>query len=207
VSTASTSSSGSPDAGELAGDGDRESITEVNGTVARFEMSYSPPAGTRSKFGPPWKSRLPSLAYLVGAIVLGALVWYAYSAAPSGSALFGWVVEGDRGRPLPARLLAAIILVSALATVARTTMRGVLVSDEWIEARYLLPFGIPKARRWAWPQVHRVVVDGSRIGLELWDGSFERLPAVENAIGLADLVVHQAQTRRIVVTVLYPTRT
>jgi hypothetical protein len=79
-------------------------------------------------------------------------------------------------------------------------MRGVVVSDDWIEARYLLPLGIPRARRWAWPQVLRVVIDDTRIGVELWDGTFERLPDVANATGLVQLVVQHARRRRIDVT-------
>jgi hypothetical protein len=194
------------DARTAEGEDDRPSITEVNGTVAQFEMTYSPPVGARAKFGPPWKTRLPSAAYLLGALVLGALVLYAYTAAPSSSVVFGWVVEGDRGRPISAGVLAVAILVSALATVLRTHMRGVLVSEQWIEARYLLPLGIPRARRWAWAQVHRVIVDGPRLALELWDSSFERLPEVERSFELTDLVLQQARMRRIAITVLDPTR-
>ncbi|HZU83960.1 MAG TPA: hypothetical protein VE987_13625, partial [Polyangiaceae bacterium] len=155
-------------------DGDRVSITDVGGSIARFEMTYSPPSRTRAKFGPPLLSRVPSAVYLLGALVLGAVVVYAYTMAPSSSGLFQWVVERDRDRPVSASILAGVVVVSALATVLRTHMRGVLVSDQWIEARYLLPFGIPKARRWAWPQVLRVVVDDARVGFELWDGTFER---------------------------------
>ncbi len=183
-------------------DGDRESVTDVNGSVARFEMSYSPPSAARTKFGPPLRTRVPSALYLLAAMGLGAAVLYAYTAAPSSSRLFVWAVEGDRDRPVPASVLAAVVLVSALATVLRTHMRGVLVSEEWIEARYLLPLGIPKARRWGWAQVLRVVVDDTRIALELWDGSFERLPDVARARDLVQLVVRQAQRRRIDVTAL-----
>lgn len=184
-------------------DGDRISITDVNGTVARFEMTYSPPGhGVRTKFGPPLRSRIPSAIYLAGAAVLGAVMFYAYMVAPSSSALFGWVVEGDRGRPLPANVLTVIVLVSAAATVLRTHMRGVVLSDEWIEARYLLPLGIPRQRRWGWPQVLRIIVDDTRVGFELWDGSFERLPEVDRPRDLLSLVLQHAQRRRIDVTVL-----
>jgi hypothetical protein len=184
-------------------DGDRVSITEVNGTVARFEMTYSPPGGgARTKFGPPLRLRVPSALYLFAALMLGSVVLYAYSWAPSSSRVFGWVVEGDRGRPISANILTIIVVVSALGTVLRTHMRGVLVSDEWIEARYLLALGIPRARRWAWPQVLRVVVDGTRVGLELWDGSFERLPEVAKGQALVDMVCSYAEQRRIDVTVL-----
>jgi len=188
-----------PDAGD---DGDRVSITEVNGTVAHFEMSYSPPARARAKFGPPMRARVPSALYLACALAFGSAVLYAYSWAPSSSRIFVWVVEGDRGRPISANILTIIVVVSALATVLRTHMRGVLVSDDWIEARYLLPLGIPRARRWGWPQVLRVVVDGTRLAFELWDGSFERLPEVANGRELVDMVCQYAQHRRIDVTVL-----
>jgi hypothetical protein len=181
---------------------ERESVTDVNGSVARFEMTYSPPNGARVKFGPPLRSRAPSALYLLGAAVLGAAVLYAYTAAPSSSRLFVWVIEGDRDRPLSASILAAIVFVSALATVLRTHMRGVLVSEEWIEARYLLPLGIPKARRWAWAQVLRIVVDDTHVALELWDGSFEKLPRVARARELVQLVLRHAQRHRIDVTLL-----
>ncbi|HTB76006.1 MAG TPA: hypothetical protein VK762_22305 [Polyangiaceae bacterium] len=183
-------------------DGDRVSVTDVNGTIARFEMTYSPPATGRLKFGPPLASRIPSAIYLAGALVLGALVLYAYTAASSNSLLFVWVVEKDRGRPLSANVLTAIVVVSALGTVLRTHMRGVLVSDDWVEARYLLAFGIPRSRRWAWTQVLRVVLDGTRVAFELWDGSFERLPQVAKGRELVDVVLQHAQRRRIDVTVL-----
>ncbi len=183
-------------------DGDRVSVTDVNGTIARFEMTYSPPAAGRLKFGPPFASRIPSAIYLAGALVLGALVLYAYTAASSNSLLFVWVVEKDRGRPLSANVLTAIVVVSAVGTVLRTHMRGVLVSDDWVEARYLLAFGIPRSRRWAWSQVLRVVLDGTRVAFELWDGSFERLPQVAKGRELVDVVLQHAQRRRIDVTVL-----
>jgi hypothetical protein len=183
-------------------EGDRISVTDVNGTVARFEMTYSPPAGERLKFGPPLAARIPSAIYLAGALVLGALVLYAYVAASSNSLLFVWVVERDRGRPLSANVLTLIVVVSALGTVLRTHMRGVVVSDDWVEARYLLALGIPRARRWAWTQVLRVVLDGSRVAFELWDGSFERLPEVAKGRELVDVVLRHAARKRIDVTVL-----
>ncbi|MGA3120593.1 MAG: hypothetical protein ABSF69_07450 [Polyangiaceae bacterium] len=193
--------------GVAESESDRVSVTDVNGSVARFDMTYSPPAHprNRSKFGPPLRMRIPSALYLAGALVLGSVVCYAYGYAPSSSRLFVWVVEGDRGRPVPASILAAIIVVSALATVVRTQMRGVIVSEDWLEVRALLPLGVPRARRWGWPQVLRVVVDRDRIGLELWDGTFERLPEVARAADLASLMVMQAARHRIDVSVLDPT--
>jgi hypothetical protein len=184
--------------------GDRDSITEVHGTIARFEMSYSPPSGARIKFGPPLSERIPSGLYLLGALILGAVVLYAYSFAPSSSVVFDWIVEGDRSRPISANVLATVVVVSALATVVRTHMRGVLISDDWIEARYLLAFGIPRARRWGWPQVLRLIVDGPHVAFEFWDGSYERLPRVARSAELVDLLLQHADRHRIDVTVLKP---
>ncbi len=183
-------------------DGDRISVTDVNGTIAHFEMSYSAPsAGAREKFGPPLRSRIPSAVYLAVAIAFAIVTWYAYN-APESSTLFVWAVEGDRIRPLSASVIAIVLLVSAAATVVRTHMRGVLVSDDWVEARYLLPLGIPRARRWGWAQVTRIVVDGSRVALEMYDGGFERLPEVANGEALTQLLMHHAVRLRIHVTVL-----
>jgi hypothetical protein len=133
------------------------------------------------------------------------VVLYGYLLAPSSSPIFGWVVEGDRSRPIPASVLATIIVVSGLGTALRTHMRGVLVSEEWIEARSLLALGIPRARRWGWPQILRVVIEGPRVAFELWDGSFEKLPQVARAREMVDLIIQHAQKRRIQVTVLDPT--
>jgi hypothetical protein len=81
-------------------------------------------------------------------------------------------------------------------------MRGVIVSDDWIEARYLLPLGIPRAKRWGWAQVTRVVLDGQRVGFEMYEGSFERLPEVGDGRGLVQLIMHHAGRMRIDVTSL-----
>jgi len=183
-------------------DGDRISITDVHGTVAHFEMAYSPPSsGSKTKFGPPLRARIPSALYLAAAVVFGVVTWYAYGASPS-SKLFVWAVEGDRMRPLSLGVVAVLLLVSALATLFRTHMRGVIVSDDWVEFRSLLAFGIPRARRLGWPQVTRVVVDGERIGLELYDGAFERLPEVAEGQRLVRLMMHHAVRLRIHVTAL-----
>lgn len=189
-------------------DGDRISITDVNGTIARFDMSYEPPsAGERTKFGPPGRSRIPSAIYLAAAAIFGVVTAYAYN-APTSSKLFVWAVEGDRIRPLSVSVIAVILIVSAVATVIRTHMRGVIVTDEWIEARYLLPLGIPRAKRWGWAQVTRLVIDGDRTGFDLYDGSFERLPEVANGKAMVQLMMHHAARLRIDVTALerIPTR-
>jgi hypothetical protein len=198
---ASPSSASPPDA-HVDDDGDRISVTDVNGTIARFDMTYEPPsAGETVKFGPPLRTRIPSAAYLVASIIFGLVTWYAYN-APTSSKLFVWAVEGDRIRPLSVSVIAVILLVSSLATVLRTHMRGVIVTDDWVEARYLLPLGIPRARRWGWPEVTRVVLDGSRAGFELYHGGFERLPEVADGQGLMNVIMHHALRHRIDVSAL-----
>jgi hypothetical protein len=167
-------------------------------------MSYEPPdPGDRVKFGPPTRARIPSAIYLAAAVVFAGVTCLAYNSPPS-SFLFRWAVDGDRIRPLSVSVVAVVVLVSALATVIRTQMRGVLVTDDWIEARSLLPLGIPRARRWAWPQVTRIVVDGDRTGLQFYDGAFERLPEVRDGRALAQLMMHHAGRHKIDVTVLQP---
>jgi hypothetical protein len=183
-------------------DGDRVSVTDVHGTVARFEMTYeAPSAGERIKFGPPRRARVPSALYLLASVVFAIVTAYAYG-APTGSRLFVWAVEGDRIRPLSVSVIAVILLVSSVATVIRTHMRGVIVTDDWVEARSLLMLGIPKAKRWGWPQVTRLVVDGDRVAFEMYDGSFERLPRVNDGKGMVQLMMHHASRLRIDVTIL-----
>lgn len=187
---------------DTAQEDERPSITDVNGTVARFEMSYSPPAeGERVKFVAPLRNRIGSYAYLAIAIAVTVLVIVGYTSSPT-SRLFVFFVEGDRGRMLSSQVLAGVLLVSGIATVIRATMRGVVVSSDWIEARYILPLGIPRARKWGWPQVHRIVYDGDGIAFELYEGSFEKLPDVADRKKLRELLRYYAAKRRIQVTEL-----
>ncbi|HEY2512429.1 MAG TPA: hypothetical protein VGI39_16295 [Polyangiaceae bacterium] len=177
-----------------------ESVTEVNGTVAHFEMTYSPVARRAVTFGPPLRQRLPSLLFLAFGGLLVALVVVAYYGASSNSAIYIWIVEGDRARPLPAAVLAGVIFLSGLGTVLRARMRGVLVHPDGIEARYLLPMGVPRVRRWTWAQVERVVLDDNGAMLELWDSTYARLPDVGDPQELARLLQRIAAERKIVVT-------
>lgn len=183
-------------------DGDRPSITEVNGTVARFEMAYSPDKDDeRLSFGPPLWQTLPS--YLFGALCLALVIVVATTYfGSSNSRLYVWIVEGDRGRPIPSSALAFIVFLSGLATVVRAHMRGVVITKEGIEARYLLPMGVPRVKRWQWAQVHRMVMDKRGVMLELWDSSYERLPAVAEAPRLMGVLAHAAGKHGIVITQL-----
>ena len=63
-----------------------------------------------------------------------------------------------------------------------------------IEARFLLA-GFPKVKRWTWAQIDRLVVDDEDVMLELWDGTYERLPKVRDGKKLADLLARIATAR------------
>jgi hypothetical protein len=177
-----------------------ESVTDVHGTVARFEMAYSPTSRGPEKFGPPLRQRVGSMVFFAFGVTIATLVAIAYYASSSNSALYMWVVEGDRARPLPAPVLAFFVFVSGLGTLVRARMRGVVVHVDGIEARYLLPLGVPRVKRWAWAQIERVVIDDESAMLELWDSTYERLPDVARPRELGALLERIAGSRRIVVT-------
>jgi hypothetical protein len=180
-------------------DGDRISITDVNGTVARFDMSYSPLSGERLFFGPPRSARVPGFVFLAFALVLVTMELLAYTGS-SNSQLYIWLIEGDRARPVPSALLASIVLVSALGTVLRTHLRGVVVRGEGVEARYLLALGMPRIKRWTWAQIHRMVIDDKHVMLELWDSTYEKLPPVAEFAKMRDALEGVAAARRIPIT-------
>lgn len=170
-------------------------------------MTYRP-ATTRS-FGPPLRERWPTLAYLAFAIVLAGVIVYGQN-APSGSRLFQYVVEGDRDRLVSSSVCAILLVASALAAAAREAMRGVVVHPDGIELRELLPFGLPRVRRYHWSQIDRVSVPSAApaatassaqrsgsIRLDLWDGSRMWLPSVGDVIGLAVILERVALARAI----------
>jgi len=198
-------SAGSPRDGlatsDLAEEGERISVTDVNGTVARFEMAYSPTETDRFRFGPPWRQRLPSFVFLGFALAMVGVVLYGESAA-SGASLSHWLAEQDRGRPISSLGLALIVFACAVGTVARAQMRGLVVRADGVEARYLLALGVPRICKWTWAQVERIIVDETSVMFELWNGQYERLPPVHDHAGMCDLLERIASSRKIRVTKL-----
>jgi len=182
-----------PDVVDDVDDGDRPSITEVNGTVAKFEMAYNADKSDRFAFGVPLVTRLPGYAFLAFAALIGLTVLSAYYGS-SNSSLYIWVVEGDRHRVFGSGPLAFIIVFAALGNVLKTALRGVVVTADAIEARFLVA-GFPKVKRWTWAQIDRLVVDQGDVMLELWDGTYERLPKVRDGKRLADLLAGIATAR------------
>lgn len=106
---------------ETADDGDRPSVTETNGTVARFEMAFDPNPNERFTFGPPLWQRLPSLAFLGFAAVIGAATLVAYNSSANTS-LHRFIVTEGRAP------LVVVIVLAAIATFVRSGMRGVIVT-------------------------------------------------------------------------------
>jgi hypothetical protein len=160
-----------------------------------FDMTYRPRASV--SFGPPIGVRLPSLVYLAVAIALVAFVT-AGSFAASGTWIFRYVVEADENRWLGSRTLAGLVLLSAVASVLRARMRGVVVHPDGVETRDLLTMGWPRVRRFAWPQIDKIVLDaGPDIAIDLWDGRRELLPRVGDQEKLALLLERVAMARAI----------
>jgi hypothetical protein len=179
-------------------EGDRPSITEVNGTVAKFEMAFDPEKSDRFAFGVPTLTRLPGYAFLAFAAAIALTVFVAYHGS-SNSRLYIWVVEGDRNRVFGSGPLAFIIMFAALGNVVKTALRGVIVTRDAVEARFLIA-GFPKVKRWTWAQIDRLVVDDEDVMLELWDGTYERLPKVRDGKRLADMLAGIATSRGRAVT-------
>ena len=179
---------------DSADEGDRPSITDVNGSIAKFEMAYSPNKSDRFSFGPPLLARIPGYVFLAFAAVIGLTVFAAYHGS-SNSSLYIWVVEGDRHRVFGSAPLAFIILFAAIGNIIKTGLRGVIVTAEGVEARILLAGGFPKVKRWTWAQIDRLVVDDESVMLELWNGEYERLPKVRDSKRLGDLLASIATAR------------
>lgn len=186
----------------LADEGDRPSITEVNGTVARFEMAYQPEPAERYAFGPTLLARIPAILWFAFSLGVTLTVVLAHHMS-SNTKLYVWVVERDRGG-LPASVLAFVVLASGIATLVRSGMRGVIVQRDGIEARYVLPMGVPRVRRWAWAQIHRMVLSDDGVMVELWTGEYMKLPTVGKPLELAAVLAHKATEHGIAVTSLDP---
>lgn len=160
---------------ESADEGDRPSITETNGTVARFEMAYNPNPGERFAFGPTWGQRAPSLVFLAFAIFV---MYLAYT------------------RPIGSPFLAWIILVAAVGFVAQSSLRGVIVTRDGVEARYVVALSVGKVKKWGWAQIDRLVLEPKGgVLLELWDGTYEKLPPVRDGAGLVEILARVAKGR------------
>jgi hypothetical protein len=184
---AATSSGPLRDMMDEGEEGDRPSITETNGTVARFEMAYNPNPNERFAFGPPIWQRLPSLLFLGFAATVGLAALVAHNGSTN-TALHRFIVAENRTP------LVIVIVLAAVATFIRSGLRGVIVTSDGVETR-TLNFGFPRVRRFRWAQIDRVVLDKEEILFELWNGTYERLPPVKDGEKMVDLIAKVATGR------------
>lgn len=157
-------------------------------------MTYRP---RETIFGPPFRSRLPSLFYMGLALSVGVIVLVGERSV-SGSFLFDYVVAKDVNRVMSIRTFSLVLLASALAAVIRTSMRGVRIYADGVESREVLSFILPRLKRYRWPQIERIVLDQpSTIALDLWDGTRTFLPRVSDQDKLAETLELIAAARAI----------
>jgi hypothetical protein len=157
-------------------------------------MTYQP---EECAFGPPWTARIPSLLYLFSAAAVGILVLVGENSG-SNTVLFDYVVAQDPDRVMSIRTLSLVLLIGAISSVARASMRGVRVYPDGVEAREVHNFVVPRVRRYKWPQMERIVLDmKSGVALDLWDGSRAFLPDVSNRTKLESTLERVAAARAI----------
>ncbi|HEY5955234.1 MAG TPA: hypothetical protein VIV60_01725 [Polyangiaceae bacterium] len=157
-------------------------------------MTYRP---TERVFLPPWQSRLPSLIYLVIAVVVLVIVLMAEQSS-SNSELYVRVIEHNARRIIAPRTFAILLCVSAFSAVLRTSMRGVRIRGDGIEYRDVVALAWPKLRRFRWPQVDCIIFDiPGEIAIDLWDGSRAFLPRVGDRDGLVATLETVAAARAI----------
>jgi hypothetical protein len=156
-------------------------------------MTYRP---SETVFPPPFSARLPSFIYLGIAVAVVAVVALAH--AQTDSSLHAWIVERDPRRLIGSRTFATLVVLSALASVARASMRGVRIRPDGIEYRDVLTLGWPRIKRYRWAQIDRIVLDPQHsIILDLWDGTRALLPEVGNRPALAAALEKVAHARAI----------
>lgn len=141
--------------------------------------------------------RIPSILYAACAVAAVVLVLVA-EASPSTSWLYINVVErGVRGI-MSARTFAGCLVVGAIGSLLRTSMRGVRVRGDGVEYRDVVSLGIPRIKRFKWAQIDRVILDAPRgVALDLWDGTRATLPDVSDRPSLSATLEKVAHARAI----------
>jgi hypothetical protein len=156
-------------------------------------MTYRP---TESSFGPPFAARIPSLLYLALALAGVAAVVAAEHSASNSWLYINIVKRGVKGF-MSARVCAGLLLAGAVSSFLRTNMRGVRVRGDGVDYRDVVALGWPRARRFKWAQIDRIVLDLPFIALDLWDGTRSFLPAVEDRAALATVLEKVGHARAI----------
>jgi hypothetical protein len=157
-------------------------------------MTYRP---TERVFLPPWRFRVPAIAYFAAASGLLAVVMFGTRAAP-GTELHAWVVSANANRLITPTAFAMLLWVSAAATLGRTLMRGVRVLEDGVEYRDIVGWVWPRRRKFRWPQMDCIVLDQpTRVAVDLWDGTRCFLPVVADHRALCDTLTRVAIARAI----------
>ncbi|HEY3493147.1 MAG TPA: hypothetical protein VGK73_00620 [Polyangiaceae bacterium] len=157
-------------------------------------MTYRP---AETSFGPPFVAHLPSLLYLSLAVAAVIAVFVAEQSEP-GSFLYNQIVERSVRGFVSARAVAALLVFGALASLIRTSMRGVRIRGDGLEFRDVVTLGIPRLRRFRWAQIDRILLDAaSGVVLELWDGSRAYMPEVSDRAALSVALEKVAHARAI----------
>jgi len=159
-----------------------------------FDMTYRP-AQARS-FGPPVKTWILPGSYFVLSLILLAIVTIAHVTQQE-SWLFRYVVEGDMHRFIGSRALALIFFGGGVAVLIRTSMRGVVIHPDGIEARYLGTLGWPKVRNCSWAEIDELVFEKEGIAIGMWDGDRMWLPNVGDDAALRKSLHRVARARAI----------
>lgn len=154
-------------------------------------MTYRP---REEVFGPPLLQRLPSFlhAALGAAVVLTVVL---VERGPHSGQLYEYMFM--RQHIIDARTLSIIVAVSSVASLLRTSMRGVKVRNDSVEFRDVVSSVWPRVRRYRWAQIDRINIESRTIVLELWDGTHQALPRVSDHEGLARVLERLALARAI----------
>ncbi|HET9960001.1 MAG TPA: hypothetical protein VFQ61_36160 [Polyangiaceae bacterium] len=157
-------------------------------------MTYRP---AEVSFGPPFRTRIPSLLYLFIALSALMVVLVAERSA-AGSFLYVNIVERGVQGFIGARTMAFMLMLGALSSLVRTGMRGVRVRGDGVEFRDVVSFGMPKLKRYRWAQIDRIVLDlPQSVAFDLWDGTRAFLPEVSDRSGLQAALEKVAAARAI----------
>lgn len=158
-------------------------------------MTYRP---TEEFFGPPLRVRMLGYVHAGLAVLIGMLV-FAVERGPRDSDLYQFMFREKH--LVDTHLAAGAFFVSALFSILRDGMRGVMVRAHWIEYRELLSAVWPRVRRYRWAQIDALTfeTDGA-IGLDLWDGRREYLPQVRAGAELRSVLERLAAARAIPVS-------
>src|SRR5690606_1015835 len=121
----------------------------------------------------------------LGAALCVAGILVVGESSGSNSSLFDFVVAQDRNRTMGMRTFAIVLMVGSVASVLRAGMRGVRVFPGGVEARDIRNWFIPYVRRYAWPQLEKIILAHKpSVAVDLWDGRREYLPEVNDRPGL-----------------------